>query len=289
LTTNTALAIRSDIALLGPVGSLDAYINAIHAIPVLSAEEERALARRFHDEEDLDAARQLVLSHLRFVVHIARGYVGYGLPLGDLIQEGNVGLMKAVKRFDPSVGVRLVSFAVHWIRAEIHEFVLRNWRLVKVATTKAQRKLFFNLRKMKKHLGWLSSDERAAVAADLGVSASEVEEMEQRLYARDVSFDPQPDADDDEPAAPVAYLPSPGSDPAQQLADEDWAERSEERLAEALDSLDARSQDILRKRWLEEPKQTLHELAEKYGVSAERIRQLEANAMKKLRGRLAAA
>src|SRR6185369_4940549 len=178
-------------------------------------------------------------------------------------------------------GVRLVSFAVHWIRAEIHEYVLRNWRLVKVATTKAQRKLFFNLRKMKKHLGWLTNDERSAVAADLGVSTAEVAEMEQRLYARDLSFDPQPDADEDEQYAPVAYLPSPGSDPAQQLADEDWSEQADARLHAALATLDARSQDILRRRWLEEPKQTLHELAEKYGVSAERIRQLEANAMKK--------
>ena len=288
MTPSTAVIARSDVGLLGPVGSLDAYIHAIHAIPVLSVEDERALAINLRENNDLDAARQLVLAHLRFVVHIARGYVGYGLPLGDLIQEGNVGLMKAVKRFDPSVGVRLVSFAVHWIRAEIHEYVLRNWRLVKVATTKAQRKLFFNLRKMKKHLGWLSNDERSAVAADLGVTTAEVAEMEQRLYARDLSFDPQPDADEDEQYAPVAYLPSPGSDPAQQLADEDWSEQADARLHAALATLDARSQDILRRRWLEEPKQTLHELAEKYGVSAERIRQLEANAMKKLRGRLAA-
>jgi RNA polymerase sigma-32 factor len=288
LTPSTAVVARSDLGLLGPVGSLDAYINAIHAIPVLSVEDERALAKNLRENNDLDAARQLVLAHLRFVVHIARGYVGYGLPLGDLIQEGNVGLMKAVKRFDPNVGVRLVSFAVHWIRAEIHEYVLRNWRLVKVATTKAQRKLFFNLRRMKKHLGWLSNDERSAVAADLGVSTAEVAEMEQRLSARDLSFDPQPDSDEDEQYAPVAYLPSPGSDPAQQLADEDWSEQADSRLHAALATLDARSQDILRRRWLEEPKQTLHELAEKYGVSAERIRQLEANAMKKLRGRLAA-
>jgi RNA polymerase sigma-32 factor len=196
--------------------------------------------------------------------------------------------MKAVKRFDPDVGVRLVSFAVHWIRAEIHEYVLRNWRLVKVATTKAQRKLFFNLRKMKQHLGWLTHEEREAVAKDLGVSPQEVETMEQRLSARDLSFDPQPEADDDEPMAPVAFLASPNSDPAQMLAEEDWAEQSEQRLAEAIETLDPRSQDILRKRWLEEPKQTLNELAEKYGVSAERIRQLEANAMKKLRGKLAA-
>jgi RNA polymerase sigma-32 factor len=289
LTHSTALVARPELGLLGPIGSLDAYINAVQSLPVLSGEEERALAARFREANDLDAARRLVLSHLRFVVHIARGYIGYGLPLGDLVQEGNVGLMKAVKRFDPDVGVRLVSFAVHWIRAEIHEFVLRNWRLVKVATTKAQRKLFFNLRKMKRHLGWLSSEERAAVAADLGVSPAEVAEMEQRLYARDLSFDPQPDADDEDAVAPVAYLPSPGSDPAQALAEDDWAEQAQERLAAALATLDARSQDILRKRWLEEPKQTLHELAATYGVSAERIRQLEANALKKLRGLLAAA
>ena len=289
MTHSTAVVARPDVGLLGPVGSLDAYLNAIHAVPVLSADEERALALRLRNGNDLDAARQMVLSHLRFVVHIARGYVGYGLPLGDLIQEGNVGLMKAVKRFDPTVGVRLVSFAVHWIRAEIHEFVLRNWRLVKVATTKAQRKLFFNLRKMKRHLGWLGPEERAAIAAQLGVSTAEVAEMEQRLSARDLSFDPQPDADDDEQYAPVAYLPSPGSDPAQQLAEEDWSEQNEQRLSEAMATLDARSQDILRRRWLEEPKQTLHELAEKYGVSAERIRQLEASAMKKLRGQLAPA
>jgi RNA polymerase sigma-32 factor len=289
LSQAKALIARPEAALLGPIGSLDAYINAIHAIPVLSVEDERKLAYRLRDEGDLDAARQLVLSHLRFVVHIARGYIGYGLPLGDLIQEGNVGMMKAVKRFDPTVGVRLVSFAVHWIRAEIHEYVLRNWRLVKVATTKAQRKLFFNLRKMKKHLGWLTTEERAAVAADLGVSTAEVAEMEQRLAARDLSFDPQPESDEDEQFTPVAYLPAPGADPAQQLADEDWTEQTELQLSDAMATLDARSQDILRRRWLEEPKQTLHELADKYGVSAERIRQLEANAMKKLRGRLAEA
>jgi RNA polymerase sigma-32 factor len=241
LTNSTAVVARPDLGLLAPVGSLDAYLNAIHAVPVLTAEEERALALRLRDGQDLDAARQLVLSHLRFVVHIARGYVGYGLPLGDLIQEGNVGLMKAVKRFDPAVGVRLVSFAVHWIRAEIHEYVLRNWRLVKVATTKAQRKLFFNLRKMKRHLGWLGTDERAAIAAELGVSTSEVAEMEQRLSARDLSFDPQPDADEDEQYAPVAYLPSPGSDPAQQLADADWSEQTELRRRVTRERLQPRS------------------------------------------------
>src|SRR6187399_1799278 len=237
----TALVTRkNDFVLSGPVGSFDAYMDKVSRIPVLSREDEADLANRFRNDGDLEAARQLVLSPLRFVVHIARGYSGYGLPLGDVVQEGNVGLMKAVKRFDPTVGVRLVSFAVHWIRAEIHEYVLRNWRLVKVATTKAQRKLFFNLRKMKKHLGWLTTDERAAVAADLGVSTAEVAEMEQRLSARDLSFDPQPDSDEDEQYAPVAYLPSPGSDPAQQLAEEDWTEQADARLHAAVATLDAR-------------------------------------------------
>jgi len=215
----TALITRpKDFALIGPVGSFDAYLERVGRVPVLSREDEQALAKRFHGEGDVDAARTLVLSHLRFVVHIARGYLGYGLPIGDLVQEGNVGLMKAVKRFDPSVGVRLVSFAVHWIRAEIHEYVLRNWRLVKVATTKAQRKLFFNLRRMKKNLGWLSLEERETVARELGVQAREVAEMEQRLSSRDLSFDPMTDSNDDEDSySPSAYLPSPESDPATQI------------------------------------------------------------------------
>jgi len=269
----------------GPVGSVDAYIQAVSTIPVLSQEEEHALAVRLQEDGDIDAARQLVLSHLRFVVHIARGYAGYGLQLGDLIQEGNVGLMKAVKRFDPSVGVRLVSFAVHWIRAEIHEFVLRNWRVVKVATTKAQRKLFFNLRKAKKHLGWLSAEETQAVARDLGVSERDVTEMEQRLSTRDLAFDPAPDTgDDDTVYTPAAYLPSPESDPAQNAEQDDWESAASERLQTAMARLDERSQRILESRWLVENKRTLQDLADEYGVSAERIRQLEANALKKLRG-----
>ncbi|HEY5622414.1 MAG TPA: RNA polymerase sigma factor RpoH [Gammaproteobacteria bacterium] len=279
----TAVALRDNIlALTGPTGSLDQYMAAAFAIPVLSAEEEFELATQLRESGDLEAAQRLVISHLRFVVHIARGYTGYGLPLSDLIQEGNVGLMKAVKRFDPGVGVRLVSFAVHWIRAEIHEYVLRNWRLVKVATTKAQRKLFFNLRRAKKHLGWLSAEETDAVANDLGVSAREVTEMEQRLSGRDVSFDPAPTEDED--YAPVAYLPMPGSDPAELVENADWKSDSHERLEEALDELDDRSRDIVARRWLAEKKATLHELAAEYSVSAERIRQIEANAISKLKG-----
>ncbi len=282
----TAVAARNtDFMLSGPVGSLEHYLQAVNSLPMLSAEEERELALRLQDHDDLDAARRLVLSHLRFVVHIARGYVGYGLPLVDLIQEGNVGLMKAVRRFDPGVGVRLVSFAVHWIRAEIHEYVLRNWRLVKVATTKAQRKLFFNLRKAKKHLGWLTREETEAVARDLGVTTREVTEMEQRLGGQDISFDPGPA--DDEDYAPVAFLPSPEADPADAVERDDWEADAHERLDEALEKLDARSRDILARRWLAERKSTLHELAAEYNVSAERIRQIEANAIGKLRGYMA--
>ena len=281
---NTALALRNhDLVLAGPAaGSLGQYIHAVGSIPVLSLSEEQTLARRYRDEADLDAARQLVLAHLRFVVHIARSYNGYGLALGDLVQEGNVGLMKAVKRFDPDKGVRLVSFAVHWIRAEIHEYVLRNWRLVKVATTKAQRKLFFNLRKAKKHLGWLNQNETKAIATDLGVSTKEVTEMEQRLSARDLSFDPTPSEDDE--YTPQTYLASSEPDPAMLVEAQDWEEQAHGELAQALDSLDPRSQDILRRRWLAEEKATLHELAAEYGVSAERIRQIEAAGLKKLRG-----
>lgn len=279
-----ARSLSPDRILAGPIGSLDAYVDRVAQIPVLTREEELVLANRFHQESDLEAARELVLSHLRFVVHIARGYSGYGLPVGDLIQEGNVGLMKAVKRFDPTMGVRLVSFAVHWIRAEIHEYVLRNWRLVKVATTKAQRKLFFNLRRFKKNLGWLSEAETQAVARDLGVSAREVTEMEQRLTSRDLAFDPAPDADDEEGVySPSAYLPHPSADPAIAVEQEQWDEDSAERVANALQTLDERSQQILRSRWMADEKSTLHELAEQYGVSAERIRQIEAQAIKKLR------
>ena len=284
----TALAKRNhDLALAGPVGSLDAYIQAVGAIPVLSKSDEQALATRFRDQGDLDAARDLVMAHLRFVVHIAKGYTGYGLPLNDLIQEGNVGLMKAVKRFDPSYDVRLVSFAVHWIRAEIHEFVLKNWRIVKVATTKAQRKLFFNLRKAKKTLSWLSAEETDAVAKDLGVSAKEVTEMEKRLHSRDAMFDPAPDADDDHNFTPAAYLPSPDADPARQVEADDFNDDASTRMRAALDILDDRSRRILQERWLTETKMTLHELADEFGVSAERIRQLEVNAIKKLRNAMA--
>ena len=286
MTTATAL-VRSttDLALAGPIGTLDAYVDRVSRVPVLSREAESALAVRYHQHQDLDAARELVLSHLRFVVHIARGYSGYGLPVGDLIQEGNVGLMKAVKRFDPAVGVRLVSFAVHWIRAEIHEYVLRNWRLVKIATTKSQRKLFFNLRKFKKNLGWLTETETRAIAADLGVTTAEVTDMEQRLSSRDLSFDPAPDADDEDGSySPSAYLPHPEADPSIAVEREQWDDDTADRLANAMQSLDERSQHILRSRWMTEEKSTLHELADKYGVSAERIRQIEANAIKKLRG-----
>jgi RNA polymerase sigma-32 factor len=284
----TALAKSNyDIALAGPVGSLDGYIQAVGGIPVLSKEDEQALAHRLRDDEDLDAARDLVMAHLRFVVHIAKGYTGYGLPLNDLIQEGNVGLMKAVKRFDPDYGVRLVSFAVHWIRAEIHEFVLKNWRIVKVATTKAQRKLFFNLRKKKKTLAWLSDAETKAVAKDLGVKPQEVTEMEKRLHSRDAIFDPTPDRDDDRNFTPAAYLPSPDADPAKQVETADWNEDATTRMTAALNILDDRSRRILEERWLTEDKMTLHELAAEYGISAERIRQLEVNAIKKLRNAMA--
>ena len=284
--TTTALARRhAELMLSGPLGSLDQYMQAAGAIPMLSAQEEFELATRLCETNDLDAAKRLVLANLRFVVHVARGYSGYGLQLGDLIQEGNVGLMKAVKRFDPKVGVRLVSFAVHWIRAEIHEFVLRNWKLVRVATTKAQRKLFFNLRKAKKHLGWLSKDETEAVAADLGVTPREVTEMEQRLSSHDMSFDPDPE--DDESYAPAAYLPSPNSDPAHVVERDNSATDKHDRLDAALGQLDERSRMILARRWLTDDKATLHELAAEYKVSAERIRQIEANAIAKLRTQLA--
>ena len=282
MTTAVAISMH-DLDLASPTGSLGAYIQAVGGIAVLSKEDEQALARRFREHDDLEAARELVMAHLRFVVHIAKGYTGYGLPIGDLIQEGNVGLMKAVKRFDPDFDVRLVSFAVHWIRAEIHEFVLRNWRIVKVATTKAQRKLFFNLRKSKKSLSWLSHDETQAVAKDLGVSPQEVTEMERRLSARDPGFDPLPDVHDDDRAfSPAAYLPSPDADPAVLVEKTDWSEDATARMRDALTTLDDRSRHILESRWLTDDKQTLHELADHYGVSAERIRQIEASAIKKL-------
>jgi len=276
------------LALAGPVGSLDAYIQAVNAIPVLSADEEQRLARRLRSENDLDAARELVLAHLRFVVHIARGYLGYGLPLGDLVQEGNVGLMKAVKRFDPAVGVRLVSFAVHWIRAEIHEYVLRNWRLVRVATTKAQRKLFFNLRRAKESLGWLSHDETEAIARDLGVPAHEVSEMEQRLAGQDMAFDPLLEDSEEQAASPAAWLPAPDADPAEALEDADWQERATGRLQAALGRLDPRSREIIEARWMGDRKATLQDLADRLGISAERVRQVEQQAIRALRTAMAA-
>ncbi|WP_323750513.1 RNA polymerase sigma factor RpoH [Marinobacter sp.] len=272
---------------LVPGANLESYIQAASRIPVLTVEEERDLAERLHYDGDVEAARQLVLSHLRFVVHIARSYSGYGLAQADLIQEGNVGLMKAVKRFNPEYGVRLVSFAVHWIKAEIHEFILRNWRIVKVATTKAQRKLFFNLRSQKKKLAWLNHDELNAVAEDLGVEPKVVREMEGRLASRDASFDgPMDDDDDAVYQAPAHYLEDRRADPAVQLENSNWSEDSNGRLMHALSALDERSQDILRERWLTDSKSTLHELADKYGVSAERIRQLEKNAMKKIKAQM---
>lgn len=277
----------TSLLLAGPLGSFEAYADRISRIPVLSREDEQDLATRFRRDQDLEAARTLVMSHLRFVLHIARGYSGYGLPMGDLVQEGNVGLMKAVKRYDPSQGVRLVSFAVHWIRAEIHDYVLRNWRLVKVATTKAQRKLFFNLRGMKKNLSWLSHEETQAVARDLGVTPAEVTEMEQRLSARDVSFDPAPESDEEESYGPAMYLPAPDADPAVSAEAEEWEGDLSSRLGQALARLDARSQAILRRRWLADDKATLHELAAEYGVSAERIRQIEATAMKRIKALMA--
>ena len=293
LSTDTSLSnalVANNLPVPSAIGSLDAYIGAVHRIPVLSVEDEQALARRFHDEDDLEAARELVMSHLRFVVHVARGYNGYGLPLGDLIQEGNIGLMKAVKRFDPDVGVRLVSFAVHWIRAEMHEFILRNWRIVKVATTKAQRKLFFNLRKSKKRLGWLNAEEVRAVAADLNVSEREVLEMESRLSGRDIGFDLSSDDDDDHaPPAPAAYLMAQDEGPAQAYERNDTEDNQLELLREGLARLDARSRDIIRRRWLDDGnKVTLQELADEYGVSAERIRQVESNALKKMKALFAA-
>ena len=272
-----------------PGANLPAYVQAVSSIPILSAERERELGEDLYFNDNLAAARELVMSHLRFVVHIARSYSGYGLAEADLIQEGNVGLMKAVKRFNPEKGVRLVSFAVHWIKAEMHEYILRNWRIVKVATTKAQRKLFFNLRSAKKNLAWLSADEAKAVADELGVDVKEVQRMEGRLSSRDLAFDAPAGADDDEGwQAPQYYLEDLGADPALAVESSDWQKSSEESLHSALSDLDERSRDILAQRWLADEKATLHELADRYGVSAERIRQLEQGAMKKLRAAMAA-
>ena len=265
--------------------SLDSYIQTVNGYPMLTPEREKELAESLFYHEDIDAAKALVMSHLRFVVHVARGYTGYGLPMADLIQEGNIGLMKAVKRFNPEVGVRLVSFAVHWIKAEIHEYVLKNWRIVKVATTKAQRKLFFNLRKSKKRLGWFNNDEVNMVAEQLGVDPSDVREMESRLAAQDATFDMSNDDDDRDssPMAPVYYLEDKGSNVAQTFEENNWESHANKRLATAMATLDDRSQAIVRARWLDDDKTTLQDLADHYGVSAERIRQLEKNAMKKLK------
>jgi len=268
---------------LAPGQSHEAYLQTVSAIPVLTVEEEREIANRLYHENDLDAARQLVMSHLRFVAHIAKSYSGYGLPQADLVQEGNVGLMKAVKRFNPEVGVRLVSFAVHWIKAEMHEYILRNWRIVKVATTKSQRKLFFNLRSAKKKLAWLTHDEVQSVAADLNVDPKVVEQMEGRMAAQDMAFDAPESDDENAYQAPAYFLEDKSADPALQLEASDWTQDSNNRLASAMADLDARSRDILQQRWLSDSKATLHTLADQYQVSAERIRQLEKNAMKKLK------
>ncbi len=285
-TTSTTLPVPS-VPLT--IGSIDAYVQAVNQVPMLSAEEERALGRRLRDHGDLEAARRMVLAHLRFVVRVARGYKGYGLALPDLIQEGNIGLMKAVKRFDPEMEVRLVSFAVHWIRAEIHEFILRNWRIVKVATTKAQRKLFFNLRGAKKRLGWFSQKEVDAVARDLGIDPKTVREMESRLSGQDIAFESHSDADSESDritTAPADYLRDTSAEPAAQLEQEDWDTHNNQALLQALDGLDERSRQILRDRWLTDKKSTLEELGQRYRVSAERIRQIEKSAIKKMRSAL---
>ena len=279
------LAIKNEIQLLGPIGSIEAYISIVNQAPVLTKEEEHALAVKFKENNDLDAARQLVLSQLRFVVHIARTYSGYGLPLADIIQEGNVGLMKAVKKFDPDKGVRLVTYAVHWIRAEIHEFVFDNWKIVKVATTKAQRKLFFKLRNSKKKIGWLTNDEKSLIANDLGVKTRDVETMEQRLASKDVLFD-RPEDGSDSYVSPAGFLPAPNSDPSRLVEKENWLESNIELLSEAMDNLDNRSKEVLKLRWLTEEKVTLKELAKKFNVSLERVRQIEEQAILDLREQL---
>lgn len=266
-----------------PVSSIEAYLHYVNQIPMLTKEEEYDLAVKLQKDNDLAAARRLILAHLRYVARVAKGYLGYGLPLADLVQEGNIGLMKAVKRFNPDLGVRLVTFAMHWIKAEIHEYILRNWRIVKVATTKAQRKLFFNLRSLKKHLGWMTQQEVNDVANDLGVKPETVREMEMRLASSDTSFDGHHDHDDDEPFAPAGFLEDARYNPAQQLENSDWSQQSGDTIHHAIAQLDERSQDIIRTRWLDENKSTLQDLADKYNISAERVRQLEKNAMQKLR------
>jgi len=283
MTKATAIALRqpSAAALVPLAGSIDAYISSVNALPVLDADAERELALRLRDGNDLDAAQQLVLSNLRHVVHIARGYLGYGLPFADLIQEGNIGLMKAVKRFKPEVGVRLISFAVHWIKSDIHEYVVRNWRMVKIATTKAQRKLFFNLRRMKGRLGWMNRAEVEAIAKDLSVKPEDVLQMEGRLAGVELSFNATPE-DGDEHYVPEDWL-ADSRDALAEIEHEEWSERREGAMKQALETLDARARDIVDRRWLRDEKEGLQELADKYGISAERVRQIEANAMKKLR------
>jgi len=266
-----------------PIGSLEAYLHYVNQIPMLTAEEEHELATRLQNNNDLEAAKRLVLSHLRYVARVAKGYLGYGLPLADLIQEGNIGLMKAVRRFNPNMGARMVTFAMHWIKAEIHEYILRNWRIVKVATTKAQRKLFFNLRNLKKRLGWMTQQEVDDVARDLGVKPETVREMEMRMSASDLAFDGQDDDDDEHSFSPAGYLEDHRYNPAQQMESSDWSTQASDKIHQVLQLLDERSQDIIRTRWLDENKLTLQDLADKYQISAERVRQLEQNAMKKLR------
>ena len=281
---NSAGTALQEMESLTPGGDLQAYINSVHSIGILTSEEEKKLAEDLYYRNDLDAARKLVLAHLRFVIYIAKTYSGYGLPEADLIQEGNVGLMKAIRKFNPEMGVRLVSFAVHWVKAEIHEYVLKNWKIVKIATTKAQRKLFFNLRSKKKGLGWLTEEEVKAMAEDLGVKPSEVREMEKRLSGIDMPFDPLSDSDDDEASfAPSQYLEDSDADPAMIFEKDNLSENNSSQLYEAINQLDDRSRDILQDRWLADEKLTLHELAEKYHISAERVRQIEKNAMKKIK------
>ena len=280
------LALKNELALMGPMGSLEAYISIVNQTPVLSREEERELAYRFQNENDLDAARKLILSQLRFVVHIARTYSGYGLPLADLIQEGNIGLMKAVKKFNPDRGTRLVTYAVHWIRSEIHEFVFNNWKIVKVATTKAQRKLFFKLRNAKKSIGWLTNDEKKLIAKDLGVKPTDVETMEQRFASVDMPYDLGHTDSDEDYISPAGFLPSPDSDPSSIVENDNWLQGKKEQLSSALEGLDKRSKEILMSRWLTDEKVTLKELAKQYQVSIERIRQIEEEAIQELREHL---
>ena len=280
------LALKNELALMGPMGSLEAYISIVNQTPVLSREEERELAYRFQNENDLDAARKLILSQLRFVVHIARTYSGYGLPLADLIQEGNIGLMKAVKKFNPDRGTRLVTYAVHWIRSEIHEFVFNNWKIVKVATTKAQRKLFFKLRNAKKSIGWLTNDEKKLIAKDLGVKPTDVATMEQRFASVDMPYDLGHTDSDEDYISPAGFLPSPDSDPSSIVENDNWLEGKKEQLSSALEGLDKRSKEILMSRWLTDEKVTLKELAKQYQVSIERIRQIEESAIQELREHL---